>query len=147
MARTAPETPSTCHRRTASSPLLTPITPPWSTPLSQHQGAPHYLISNAPPPSVANVTIVPPSPPSQQDGWSLGGHSFNANDRSANVISRSSMHWGHIAFFYLVEQMHRWERFVFRFDKQFTSMGALKAINGDVGPSNDCYSCLTLFLF
>jgi hypothetical protein len=42
------------------------------------------------------------------------------------------MHWGHIAFFYLVEQMHRWERFVFRFDKQFTSMGALKAINGEV---------------
>ncbi len=26
--------------------------------------------------------------------------------------------------------MHRWERFVFRFDKQFTSMGALKSING-----------------
>ena len=42
------------------------------------------------------------------------------------------MHWGHIAFFYLVEQMHRWERFIFRFDKQFTSMGALKAINGEV---------------
>lgn len=41
------------------------------------------------------------------------------------------MHWGHIAFFYLVEQMHRWERFVFRFDKQFASLSALKGINGD----------------
>ena len=40
------------------------------------------------------------------------------------------MHWGHIAFFYLVEQMHRWERFVFRFDKQFASLSALKGING-----------------
>ncbi len=43
---------------------------------------------------------------------------------------RKNMHWGHIAFYYLVEQMHRWERFVFRFDKQFTSIGALKAIEG-----------------
>lgn len=40
------------------------------------------------------------------------------------------MHWGHIAFFYLAEQMHRWERFVFRFDKHFTSISALKALAG-----------------
>lgn len=96
------------------------------------------MISHAPtPPSAANVTIVmPPSPPSQQDGWSIGGHPFNGHDRSANAISKSSMHWGHIAFFYLVEQMHRWERFIFRFDKQFTSMGALKAINSEACPLN-----------
>jgi hypothetical protein len=75
---------------------------------------------------------MPPSPPSHLDGWSIGGHPFHGNDRSTNTVSRSSMHWGHIAFFYLVEQMHRWERFIFRFDKQFTSMGALKAINGEV---------------
>ena len=43
---------------------------------------------------------------------------------------RKNMHWGHIAFYYLVEQMHRWERFVFKFDKQFASIGALKAIEG-----------------
>jgi hypothetical protein len=41
------------------------------------------------------------------------------------------MHWGHIAMFYLVGQIHRWERFVFRFDKQFSSMAALKSITGD----------------
>lgn len=55
---------------------------------------------------------------------------MNHTERHVNVVSRVSMHWGHIAFFYLVEQMHRWERFIFRFDKQFTSMGALKSING-----------------
>lgn len=132
VARPGSEVPSTCPRRVASSPLLTPITPPWST--SSHQ--PHHIIPHAQPPaSVANVTIVmPPSPPSHQDGWSVGGHAFHGHDRSANAISRSSMHWGHIAFFYLVEQMHRWERFIFRFDKQFTSMGALKAINGEAFP-------------
>lgn len=32
--------------------------------------------------------------------------------------------------FYLVGQMHRWRRFVFRFDKQFSSMAALKSITG-----------------
>lgn len=130
VARTGSDVPSTCPRRATSSPLLAPITPPWST-SSHQQVAPHYMIPHAPPPaSVANVTIVmPPSPPSQHDGWSTTSH---GHDRSANAISRSSMHWGHIAFFYLVEQMHRWERFIFRFDKQFTSMGALKAINGEV---------------
>ncbi|KAJ3483625.1 hypothetical protein NLJ89_g12047 [Agrocybe chaxingu] len=71
---------------------------------------------------------MPPSPAGNQDGWAP--HT-SSHDRPANVVSRVSMHWGHIAFFYLVEQMHRWERFVFRFDKQFTSMGALKSINGD----------------
>ena len=43
---------------------------------------------------------------------------------------RKNMHWGHIAFYYLVEQMPRWERFVFKFDKQFPSISALKAIEG-----------------
>ncbi|KAI0938662.1 hypothetical protein AcW1_001666 [Taiwanofungus camphoratus] len=45
--------------------------------------------------------------------------------------TKRNMHWGHIAFFYLVEQMHRWERFVFRFDRQFASIAALKTIEGD----------------
>ncbi|KAF8641799.1 hypothetical protein AX16_009780 [Volvariella volvacea WC 439] len=40
------------------------------------------------------------------------------------------MHWGHIVFFYLVEQMHRWERFIFRFDKIFSSIRALRSISG-----------------
>ncbi|KAI0305263.1 hypothetical protein B0F90DRAFT_1815504 [Multifurca ochricompacta] len=44
--------------------------------------------------------------------------------------SRASSHWGHIAIYYLVEQMHRWERFVFRFDRQFPSWQALKSVSG-----------------
>ena len=133
VARPGSEATPPCPRRVASSPLLAPITPPWNT-SSHQQVAPQYMIPHAPPPaSVANVTIVmPPSPPSHQDSWSTGGNTSHGHDRSPNAISRSSMHWGHIAFFYLVEQMHRWERFIFRFDKQFTSMGALKAINGEV---------------
>lgn len=45
------------------------------------------------------------------------------------------MHWGHIAFYYLVEQMHRWERFIFRFDKQFASISALKSVEGPFASS------------
>ena len=59
---------------------------------------------------------------------------------------RKNMHWGHIAFYYLVEQMHRWERFVFRFDKQFASIGALKAIEGtpacSSSPLTDARNCV-----
>lgn len=40
------------------------------------------------------------------------------------------MHWGYIAFFYLAEQMHRWQRFVFRFDKKFATIHALKHVVG-----------------
>lgn len=69
---------------------------------------------------------MPPSPTSIQDSPSSPHLDRRQNE---NAIS---MHWGHIVFFYLAQQMKRWERFVFRFDKQFTSMGALKAINGTV---------------
>jgi hypothetical protein len=48
------------------------------------------------------------------------------NDSSAPP----NLHWGHIAVYYLVQQMHRWERFVFRFDKGFGSIAALKSITG-----------------
>ena len=41
------------------------------------------------------------------------------------------MHWGYIAFYYLMQQMHRWERFVFRFDRQFSSINALKTMTGE----------------
>ena len=144
VARPGSEATPPCPRRVASSPLLAPITPPWNT-SSHQQVAPQYMIPHAPPPaSVANVTIVmPPSPPSHQDSWSTGGNTSHGHDRSPNAISRSSMHWGHIAFFYLVEQMHRWERFIFRFDKQFTSMGALKAINGEVFPIHKLFAELS----
>lgn len=54
------------------------------------------------------------------------------SDRSShNAKTRKAMHWGHITFYYLVEQMHRWQRFVFRFDKQFSSYAALGAVEGE----------------
>ncbi|PPR03720.1 hypothetical protein CVT24_007368 [Panaeolus cyanescens] len=114
-------------RRVASP--LSAITP-WNMPLPTHMPPTHLFLSPPPPPTVGSVTIiVPPSPPGNIDAW--GSHGPSNHDRPANYVSKASMHWGHIAFFYLVEQMHRWERFVFRFDKQFTSMGALKSITGD----------------
>jgi len=45
--------------------------------------------------------------------------------------TRSSGHWAHIAMYYLVEHIARWKRFVFRFDKPFPSLQALKGIIGD----------------
>lgn len=128
--------PSSSRTRRACSPL-TPLISPWNIPsFSGHQSSPQYLghaHSHPPPPS--NVPIImPPSPPPHSNDWDSPILVNHASDKSVNTVSRVSMHWGHIAFFYLVEQMHRWERFVFRFDKQFTSMGALKSINGMFEP-------------
>lgn len=49
---------------------------------------------------------------------------------SASHSTKSVAHWGHIAMYYLTQQMERWERFVFKFDKSFPSIGALKSISG-----------------
>ncbi|KAJ8462022.1 hypothetical protein ONZ45_g18082 [Pleurotus djamor] len=121
----------------ASSPA--PVT--WPVPLNS-QNPPYFI----PPPSSSTVIsaststtipilppahtpiIIPPSP-AQADSWSTS--SSPTSERSTPPFSRSSMHWAHIAIFYLVEQMPRWERFVFRFDKQFSSAGALRSISGD----------------
>ena len=43
--------------------------------------------------------------------------------------SLSSTSWGHVALFYLSDQMHRWKRFIFRFDRQFESASALRNIS------------------
>lgn len=72
------------------------------------------------------------------DGWgSSPSHGFvgervtQSQDKvSAPGANRGAAHWGYIAIYYLVEQMHRWERFIFRFDRQFSSIGAMKSING-----------------
>lgn len=65
------------------------------------------------------------------DLWGMPPLVASERERSSNhQRSKKNMHWGHIAFFYLVEQMHRWKRFVFRFEKQFTSVTALRAIEG-----------------
>ncbi|KAH9038584.1 hypothetical protein EDB85DRAFT_2132236 [Lactarius pseudohatsudake] len=101
--------------RTRSSPqwptfLFKPHNPPPPFKLSHRH---HPLFSLIPPPHYewpGSLTPPPPPPPLPQ--------------------SRASSHWGHIAIYYLVEQMHRWERFVFRFDRQFPSWQALKSVSG-----------------
>ncbi|KIM38078.1 hypothetical protein M413DRAFT_250649 [Hebeloma cylindrosporum] len=126
-AKPKPDVPSLRVRRTPST--LAPLTPSWNVSFPSHTLPSHYMVSH--PPAVGNAPIaLPPSPTTSQENLSspFGGHS---QERSPNTVPLSSMHWGHIVFFYLAQQMKRWERFVFRFDKQFTSMGALKAINGD----------------
>ncbi|KAF8628064.1 hypothetical protein AX17_006067 [Amanita inopinata Kibby_2008] len=124
------------RRRRSSSPASGP--PTWSIPVTHHNGVTaHYVLTHPVHASTPGITILPPAhtpivlppSPSLSDGWSTSSRS--SEERQAQPPSRSSMHWGHIAVFYLVEQMHRWERFVFRFDKQFVSMGALKSISGE----------------
>ncbi|KAI0650397.1 hypothetical protein C8Q79DRAFT_998253 [Trametes meyenii] len=73
----------------------------------------------------------PPSPPPPTQEWEMPPLVTSERMGASQQRLRKNMHWGHIAFYYLVEQMHRWDRFVFRFDKQFASIGALKAIEGD----------------
>ncbi|KAH8115898.1 hypothetical protein DFH11DRAFT_1688140 [Phellopilus nigrolimitatus] len=80
-----------------------------------HAAIPHL----PPPPNSAHVHAVYVDPVT---GWRV--------NRSKNQSPTSSS-WGHIAVYYLAEQMHRWKRFVFRFDRQFDSMAALRNISRD----------------
>ncbi|KAA1473094.1 hypothetical protein DENSPDRAFT_779377 [Dentipellis sp. KUC8613] len=113
---------------------------PWSysAPITTHHYVPFHSVSQPGTiqiiPTAAPVAL-PPSPP-HHDHWEAitpppppPPHLPPVSQSSAPQ-SRASTHWGHIAIFYLVEQMHRWERFVFRFDKQFPSWHALKSISG-----------------
>lgn len=115
-----PSSPKALRRTNPST--ITPLGPTWNqTYAAHHSPQSHYYLAHSP---AGNVTVVMPPSPS--------GPHFEAwgNERPVNLVPRASLHWGHIVFFYLVEQMHRWRRFVFRFDKQFPSMGALKSITG-----------------
>ncbi|KAF8548828.1 hypothetical protein OG21DRAFT_1515876 [Imleria badia] len=111
-------------RARASSP--TPWIPPPPSPPA------HYVLH--PPPGAAillppaQTPIIVPQSPSHHDAW--GASPPPPSSRSCPQTQRNT-HWGHIAIFYLIEQMHRWQRFVFRFDKQFPSISALKSINGE----------------
>lgn len=120
---------------TAARPRRSSSPPTWALSFPPHHGlSTHYVIPH-PTHTIATLPILPPAhtpiiiPPSSvaHDPW--GVPSLPSQER-LGPSSKTSMHWGHIAIYYLVEQMHRWERFVFRFDKQFTSMGALKSITG-----------------
>ena len=91
------------------------------------------------------VGPVPPSPPhTHATEWDPPMLMTPERSTLSQQRLRKNMHWGHIAFYYLVEQMHRWERFVFKFDKQFASIGALKAIEGMFHPSPTHFLCSQL---
>ncbi|KAI0037223.1 hypothetical protein K488DRAFT_75528 [Vararia minispora EC-137] len=94
-------------------------------------------------PASAGIAALPPSPPPPDGGWGIASPApplppsalytsiqMAGGSSSVSSPSRKGTHWGHIAIFYLVEQMHRWQRFIFRFDKQFSSWDALKSISG-----------------
>lgn len=110
---------------------------PWAYPHAPGSSAVTYVIAQPThtalaipilPPSHTPI-MIPPSPP-HHDTWNSPPHPSSSSQQPPTP-SKSTMHWGHIAMFYLVGQMHRWERFVFRFDKQFSSMAALKSITGE----------------
>ncbi|KIJ63792.1 hypothetical protein HYDPIDRAFT_112751 [Hydnomerulius pinastri MD-312] len=112
------------NRVRASSPtpwLPVPPSPP-----------PHYVLPHPPGTAIllppAHTPIIVPQSPYHHDAW--GASPPPPSSRNSPQMQRNT-HWGHIAIFYLIEQTHRWQRFVFRFDKQFPSISALKSINGD----------------
>ncbi|KAL0581575.1 hypothetical protein V5O48_000504 [Marasmius crinis-equi] len=120
------------------------------SPLAGSPPVTHYVIphpSTSLPPAHTPLIVPLASHPATtfHDGWAspiphsppfMSSHVFRErrnpkHDRSLVNGPRNGQHWGWIAMFYLVEQMQRWERFVFRFDKQFNSIAALKSINGE----------------
>jgi hypothetical protein len=118
----------------APAPLL-PISPP--TIVHPYVSAvspvlPIPTITPGPLPPAQTPIIVPPSPSHTHhinDGWASPPLSVTRRERERRD-SKEGCHWGHIVIWYLVQQISRWERFVFRFEKQFHSMSALKSIVG-----------------
>jgi len=105
-----------------------------------------FALTHSPPPIDAQYVHIPPPPPiipSQNPFLTPPSPTLNPINSppstpsaqspvtpTAGMFSRTSLHLGHIAFYYLVEQINRWERFIFRFDKQFASVTALKSVIG-----------------
>lgn len=105
-----------------------------------HAGGPAFIhIPPHGPPHFVPVTAIPNSPPIHHHSVHAGPgpiyHEVLPVSSWHHVCQHSrttgGMHWGYIAFFYLMQQMHRWERFVFRFDRQFSSINALKGMSGE----------------
>lgn len=112
-----------------------PHSPSWSPPLAPVEW--HYPVHNGmmpplPPPVHIGAHAMPNDTPFVVAAPHPISHNPWTSPHSPRPLmqTRSSAHWGHIAIFYLLEQMSRWERFVFRFDKQFASIGALQSITG-----------------
>jgi hypothetical protein len=118
------------HHGTAAIQLVPAAPPSPPPPLDEWGGAtpppqwagtppPHW---STPPPAIYAPPLYTPIPIAIRTPTPAAAH------------GRAGAHWGHIAVFYLVEQMHRWRRFIFRFDKQFQSWTALSSIAGASSP-------------
>lgn len=138
------------RRRRRSSGSL-PHSPSWMT-FAPHNGvATHYVMPHslhqpifptALPTATTHVPFIPPLSPTNQDsltqasivssnsGQTSGAVDTRSSGTSVTANNRPNIHWAHIAFYYLIEQMPRWERFIFRYDKMFKSMTAIASING-----------------
>ncbi|KAJ7135811.1 hypothetical protein C8R44DRAFT_389014 [Mycena epipterygia] len=92
----------------------------------------HLLVPHFTPSVTPFIVPQPPLHPHHHAGWESPPPMamFHGQPEGLGSSSPPNLHWGHIAVYYLVQQMHRWERFVFRFDKGFGSIAALKSITG-----------------
>ncbi|KAJ6571487.1 hypothetical protein B0H19DRAFT_937098 [Mycena capillaripes] len=93
-------------------------------------GAPgHLLVPHFTPSVTPFIVPQPPVVHHHPGGWE-SPPPMTMFHGQPDLSTPPNLHWGHIAVYYLVQQMHRWERFVFRFDKGFGSIAALKSITG-----------------
>ncbi|KAF5349078.1 hypothetical protein D9756_009428 [Leucocoprinus leucothites] len=103
----------------------------WSSFTSHNGIMTHYVYPGAPisPLQAPSAAVASPSIPPAGEHREIitNGAGVGIGVGAAN---KPNIYWAHIAFYYLVEQMPRWERFVFRYDKAFKSMTALASING-----------------
>ncbi|KAJ7637319.1 hypothetical protein DFH06DRAFT_1002586 [Mycena polygramma] len=92
-------------------------------------GTPGHLLVPHFTPSVTPFIVPQPPVHHHPGGWESPPPMTMLHGQQ-DLSAPPNLHWGHIAVYYLVQQMHRWERFVFRFDKGFGSIAALKSITG-----------------
>jgi hypothetical protein len=117
------------HRRSVSPPA-TPAATVW---LNLPQDATYHLgpiasIPPAPLPSSTPPPFIPP--PATPEMWAAPTLASPVQNDRDPLMSHLANHWGHVAIYYLVARRHRWKRFIFRFDRQFATINALKSING-----------------
>ncbi|EJD05622.1 uncharacterized protein FOMMEDRAFT_118794 [Fomitiporia mediterranea MF3/22] len=128
-------------RRRAITPIPAAYSPPPITDFFFHPPPPTPPTYAVPPPPLPMNTVslgmqnaiphlAPPSTAHIHPVYIDPVSHWRSRQSNKNQSPTSSS-WGHIVLFYLAEQMHRWKRFVFRFDRQFDSVSALRNIARD----------------
>ncbi|KAJ4481042.1 hypothetical protein J3R30DRAFT_3403309 [Lentinula aciculospora] len=80
-------------------------------------------------PAECGSSVLAPSTTNRRARRRVGGP---IDDGSfAAPVGNGAESWGHVAVFYLKQQMPRWKRFVFRYDRVFSSLAAFKGISGN----------------